>query len=250
MTKLRAILPCLFAALVGITQDRCVAQSSVTLDAARPRFGNPAAPAPQPVDPSSQVPAVPGQWPAAGAQFVPATSADRDTPLGVGDIVTFSIQEDRDQPVKLRVTDSGELDIPYAGRVSAANRTCDSVAAEAKRLLEARYYNKATVRLGIDQRAIGRSLGKVYVSGLVKQPGPQDLFPGERLTVSAVIVKGGGFAQFADKAHVRLTRKSRKNDTENRKIDVGAVLEKGRAELDVEVQDGDYIYVPQKLINF
>lgn len=249
MTKFCAILTCSLATLVGITQNRCAAQSP-TLDAARPRFGSPVAPAPQPVDSSVPATVPPSQWPAGGTQFVPATAADRDTPLGVGDIVTFSIQEDRDQPVKLRVTDSGELDIPYAGRVSAANRTCDSVAAEARRLLEAKYYNKATVRLGIDQRAIGRSLGKVYVSGLIKLPGPQDLFPGERLTVSAVIIKGGGFAQFADKAHVRLTRKTRKGDTENRKIDVGAVLEKGRAEMDVEVQDGDYIYVPQKLINF
>ena len=249
MTKLCAILICLFAALAGIAQNHCVAQSA-NLDAARPRFGNPSVTsAAPPAESGAQFsqPSATSQWPVAG-QVAPAMAVDRDTPLGVGDIVTFSIQEDRDTPVKLRVTDSGELDIPYVGRVPALNRTCDTVALEAKKLLESKYYYKATVTLGIDQRAIGRSLGKVYVSGLVKQPGPQDLFPGERLTVSAVIVKAGGFAQFADKARVRLTRRGSKT-TENKKIDIGAVLEKGRADLDVEVQDGDYIYVPQKLIN-
>lgn len=181
--------------------------------------------------------------------YAPVTAADPSTPLGVGDIVTFAIMEDRDLPAKLRVTDSGELDVPYAGRIRAIGKTCDSVAVEAKRLLEARYYYKATVKLGIDQRAMTHSLGKVYLTGLVRTPGPQDLYPGEKLTVSAAIVKAGGFAQFADTGHVKVTRKKKDGSIENHNIDVGAVLKHGRLEKDLEVQDGDFIYVPQKVVN-
>lgn len=193
-------------------------------------------------------PGYPQQWTGA-VQYAPVV-ADPSTPLGIGDTVTFSIAEDRDLPVKLRVTDSGELDIPYAGRIRALGKTTDNVAAEAKRVLEARYYYRATVKLGVDQRAIGRSLGKVYLTGLVRTPGPQDLFPGEKLTVSAAIVKAGGFAQFADTGHVMVTRKKSSGQSESFNVDVGAVLKKGKANKDVEVLDGDFIYVPQKVINF
>ncbi len=176
-------------------------------------------------------------------------SGDRETVLGVGDIVSFAIQEDQDPAVKLRVTDTGELDIPYAGRVSAAGKTCGSVAAEAKRKLEAKYYYTATVKLGIEQKNKASSLAKIYVSGFVRLPGPQDLFPGEKMTVSAAIIKAGGFAQFANERKVRVTRKGR-GASENSIVDVKAVLEDGNLSQDREVQDGDMIFVPRRLFNY
>jgi polysaccharide export outer membrane protein len=191
-----------------------------------------------------------GQWTGSPANSYGAGPADPNTPLGVGDIVTFSIAEDRDPPAKLRVTDSGELDIPYAGRVPALGKTCDTVASEARRVLEARYYYKATVKLGIDQRAMGRSLGKVYVTGVVRTPGSQDLYPGEKMTASAAIIKAGGFTQFSDTGSVKVTRKTKDGRAQTFKIDVGAVLKRGQLEKDMEVQDGDFIFVPQKLVTF
>lgn len=182
--------------------------------------------------------------------FLPVTAADRDKPLGIGDIVSFSIAEDRDPPVTLSVTDTGELDFPYIGRVAARTRTCASVAAEVKRRLEADFYNRATVRLGIIRVNKASSLGKIYLSGLVHTPGPQDLYPGEKMTVSAAIVKAGGFAQFADTARVKITRRTKNGKTETMSADVGAVLKKGKLDHDIEVQDGDFIFVPQKLWNF
>lgn len=180
---------------------------------------------------------------------VAVAAGDRDTVLGVGDIVTFAIQEDQDPPVKLRVTDTGELDIPYAGRVPAVGKSCGEVAVEAKRKLEAKYYYVATVKLGIEQKNKASSLAKIYVAGLVRAPGPQDLFPGEKMTVSAAIIKAGGFAQFADKRKIKVTRKGR-NGTENFVVDGKAVIEDGDLSRDRAVQDGDSIFVPQRLFNY
>src|SRR5579864_1859911 len=80
-----------------------------------------------------------------------AVPVDRDTVLNPGDQVTIEIVEDRDAPILKRVTDTGELDFPYIGRVRVTGKSCAQVIAEAKRQLESKYYYHATVRLGIDQ---------------------------------------------------------------------------------------------------
>src|SRR5215510_14029849 len=43
--------------------------------------------------------------------------------LRTGDKISLQILEDRDAPKSLLVTDSGELDAPYVGRVAAADKT-------------------------------------------------------------------------------------------------------------------------------
>lgn len=265
--------PCLvvLAAAAGLAQNFAVAQA--TLDAARPQFGSGAvssavASAPvQPAQPTTQSaqtyqsaqptqsgwPAAQPTWqsqPSAGSPLISPGAADPDKKFGIGDMVSFSIIEDKDPPVMKRVADTGELDIPYIGRVSVVGKSAAQVAAEVKRKLEAQYYYKATVNIGLEQTAIGRSLGKVYVTGDVRSPGPQDIYPNEKATVSAAVVKAGQFTQFADTGHVRLNRKTKDGRTEKIVVDVGAVLKRGDMGRDVEVQDGDYIFVPRKLINW
>jgi protein involved in polysaccharide export with SLBB domain len=177
--------------------------------------------------------------------------ADRGRVLAIGDMVTLQILEDRDEPVSRRVTDTGDLDAPYIGRVRAAGRTTAQVAAEIKQLLEKDYYHTATVKLGIDQVNRAAAMGTVFLSGRVQRKGPIQFFKGERLTVSEAILKAGGFdEQFADMRSVKVTRQNRDGGSETFKVDVKAVLEKGQLDEDVEVRDGDKIFVPQRLINF
>jgi len=253
--------------LSGLALNGAFAQTGPSL-AEPPTVSRPAASA-APVNPYAMTPysgapaaaypaqpaaAYPGAQPAYGLPAapaaLPATALDRDKPLGVGDQVTFQIMEDRDAPLSKRVLDTGELDIPYVGRVPAAGKNCDEIAADIKRRLEADYYYKATVRLGLELTSVGRPTGRIYLSGLVRIPGPQDLFPGERTTVSAVILKAGGFAQYANDRQVKVTRKLPSGKTETFTVDVKAILRDGRMELDRELREGDYLYVPQKLINF
>lgn len=58
------------------------------------------------------------------AGYVP----DAKYKLRIGDRVGFQILEDRDAPKSLIVADSGELDIPYVGRVPAVEKTCKELA--------------------------------------------------------------------------------------------------------------------------
>ena len=81
-----------------------------------------------------------------------------------GDRLSFKVVEDEGLPRTLTVTDSSEIDVPYIGRVSAANKTCKQFALHVKRLLEKEYYYQATVIVGLD--AAGNAA--VSVSSVVK----------------------------------------------------------------------------------
>jgi len=250
----------LMAGIAGLAQVNAGAQA--VINAAQSQFGADAAPYAQPSQSGEVQRAIPVAQPAgaygpSGYTQQPDSGAlgapDPSKPLGRGDVVTFSIAQDREAPQIMRVTDTGELDFsvfPKIGRISVVGRTCAQVASELKRKLEDDYYNAADVTLGINQVNHLDSRGKVYVTGNVRAPGPQDLPSNERTMVSTAIIRAGSFDKFADGHKVQVTRKDKNGNPLRFTVDVKYIIEKGHPEKDIELEDGDYINVPQRLINF
>lgn len=170
--------------------------------------------------------------------------------LGIGDRLSFKISEDQEDAKPLYVLDSGELDVPYLGRISAQGKTCRELASEIKRELEKEYYYQATVVLSLEQYS--RSRRKIYIDGYVRAPGPQDIPSDEVFTLSKAILRAGGFTEFADKKKVRVIRKGSTNSVAvpPQFIDVGAILDGGKTDQDVRLDDGDYVIVPSRLFRF
>jgi len=176
--------------------------------------------------------------------------------LRVGDAVSFQIREDLvwnalDTPKNLVVTDSGELDVPYIGRVLAADKTCGELAEELKTALEKDYYQKATVALSLN--LANRLLGRVYIWGQVHNQGPLDMQMNENLTVGQAILRAGGFADFANKNKVKVIRaatSAANGEKQTFDLDMEQILEKGKTDKDIQLQPGDLIIVPSRLINF
>jgi len=165
--------------------------------------------------------------------------------LGPNDFVSFRVVEDRDNDSqRLRVNDSGELEVPYIGLVPAQGKTCKELAFNIKSALEKEYYYHATVILAVD-RVSEKSRGRIYVYGSVKSQGPQEVPPDESYTVSKAVIRAGGFGDFANKRKVKVTRKNGRDFT----VDLKRVIEEGHTEEDVVLQPDDQIYVPQRLIN-
>jgi len=202
--------------------------------------------------------------PAAAAPVVgaPAVSGlftgyvpDATYKLRVGDTISFQIAEDRiwnslDVPKPLVVTDSGEVDVPYVGRVVAVDKTCKQLGDDIKAALEKDYYQKATVALSLNEA--NRIVGRVYIWGQVHNQGPLDLQMNENLTVGQAILRAGGFADFANKTKVKVVRGAA--DATGTKqtfdLDLEQILEKGKTEKDIVLQPGDLIIVPSRLVNF
>jgi polysaccharide biosynthesis/export protein len=171
--------------------------------------------------------------------------------LAIGDRLSFRIkEEDEEEPKALTVTDSGEVEVPYIGRLPAENRTCRQLAHAMKIELEKEYFYQATVVLAVDLMA--KSRGRVYLVGPVRVPGPQEIPSDEPLTVSKAILRAGGFGDFADRHNVRLLRKGPAGKAEKGVlvVDVAAILERGRAELDPVLESGDLVLVAERLVRF
>lgn len=174
---------------------------------------------------------------------------DDEKKLSNGDRIIYRVIEDQDPPVLRSILETGEVDVPYLGRRSAAGKTCKELAEFLKSELEKDLYKQATVLIAIDQ-VLGGS-GKIYVMGKVRTQGPLVIPEGEIYTVSKAILAVGGFTEFADERKVRLIRRLGADvDNVNEIIvDVKAVLEGGELEKDIEVRPGDRIIVKGKLFN-
>ena len=177
--------------------------------------------------------------------------ADDKHKLVAGDAVNFRIVEDRDPPNApqkvLIVSDSGELDAPYIGLINVDGKTCREARDDITRLLEKDYYYKATVVLGLV--AGTKLLGRVYVYGEVRLPGPVLLPPNEVFTVSKAIVGAGGFGEFAKQNKVQVIQ----NPGDDQKViivNMEDVFAKARTEKDIILHSGDRVFVPKRGINF
>jgi len=175
---------------------------------------------------------------------------DNRQQLNPGDRITFRVVEDREEPKPLVVTDSGELEVPYVGRVKVAGKTCFEVSKELKVLLEKDYYHQATTLIQIE--LLNRARGRIYVHGEVRNPGHQDIPSDEVLTISKAILRAGGFANYANKSRVIVTRRAAITGEPDQRIiiDVANILERGRTKDDIVLQAEDKIYIPDRTFNF
>jgi polysaccharide biosynthesis/export protein len=185
------------------------------------------------------------------ASLPPSMAAlDDRQKLSPQDRITFRVVEDRDDPRPLIVTDSGELEVPYVGRLKVTGKTCLEVSKELKVLLEKDYYHQATPLIQIE--LLNRARGRIYVHGEVRQPGHQDIPSDEVLTISKAILRAGGFANFANKSRVVVTRRAEAEGLADQRIviDVADILERGRTKEDIVLKAEDKIYVPDRTFNF
>jgi protein involved in polysaccharide export with SLBB domain len=169
--------------------------------------------------------------------------------LTIGDHVSYRVLEDKNPAVDLIVTDAGDIEVPLLGRVSAAGKTCRSLAYEMKPVLEKTYFYKATVIVALDA-ASQKSPGRIYVTGFVVSPGPQEMPPDEVYTLSKAITRAGGVAQFGNERRVKIVRKAADGTTQSQEVDVGEIINKGRIDKDPVLLPEDMVVVPRKLINF
>jgi polysaccharide export outer membrane protein len=178
--------------------------------------------------------------------------------LVLGDLLSFRIVEDEEDPREtldpkppLPVTDSGDVEVPYIGRFPALGKTCKQLAGEIKAALEKKYYYQATVIIALNQ-VTKKSSGRVYLAGQLRASGAVEIPSDEVFTLSKAILRAGGFNEYADKKHVKVTRKAGATGDETKTfiVNVSNILEKGMAETDMKLEPGDLIFVPARAINF
>ncbi len=183
-------------------------------------------------------------------QTTSMSALDDKRPLTAGDVLTYRVVEDRNQGVGIIVKETGEVDLPLIGNVTAAGRTCRQLAYAIKSILDREYYYNATVIVSLDSFS-NRPRGVVYMRGAIANANPIPIQPNEELMLSKAILRAGGFTAYSNKRKVTvLRRKPGTNESETITVDMKQVLEEGKLDGDIVLQPDDIVTVHQRGIVF
>lgn len=188
----------------------------------------------------------------------PMDSLDDKKPIAVGNLLEFRVLEDLDEGPDpkspeakkderpqnlLQVSDSGEVEHPYFGRILAKGKTHKQLAIEIKQILEKDLYYQATVLISL--ATSGKSRGKVYISGAVSKPGPFEIPVDENMTASKALSSVGLVEDRANISQVKLIRKSPEGAAAPDPIIINLYdIRQGKTESDRVLEPEDQLIVP------
>jgi polysaccharide biosynthesis/export protein len=172
---------------------------------------------------------------AAQAQVTPVKNpAYRIGPRDLLDIKVFEVPE---LNVQRRVSEDGAVNLPLIGDVSVSSQTPAEVAAALKRLLEAKYVQRASVDVQVQEF---RSR-PISVIGAVKQPG--NLAFSGRWTLLEALTNAGGLAE----GHGNMLYVLRRSDnglSDQLAIDLDDLLVRADPRANIPLLANDLINVP------
>jgi polysaccharide export outer membrane protein len=167
-----------------------------------------------------------------------AQKAPRSEPvLGVGDILRISVYQNPDLSVETRVSELGQINFPLIGVVPVGGLAVSA----AEQLIEKRLRDGGFVlRPQVTISTVQIRSNQISILGQVPKPGR---FPIEIVgsKVSEMIAAAGGVLPTG--ADIVTLVGTRDGNPVKLDIDLPAILQSGRADLDVVVENGDIIYV-------
>ncbi|MEP7058938.1 MAG: polysaccharide biosynthesis/export family protein, partial [Caldimonas sp.] len=214
----------------------------LALALAQGAYAQTARPAPSP---QAQRQAAQPQTPRQAAQSQPAESAQSaaqtpqraETVLGVGDMIRATVYQNPDLTVEARISELGQINFPLIGNVVVGGSTI-AVAEQkiAKSLRDGGFVLRPQVTIQVTQI---RS-NQVSILGQVNKPGryPIDMVGSK---VSEMVAAAGGVLPTG--ADVVTLVGNRNGNPIKLDIDLPAILQAGKSELDMTVENGDIIYV-------
>ena len=184
------------------------------------------------------------------AQTSPAASARPEVPkpeaiLGVGDIIRISVYQNPDLTVEsARISELGQVNFPLIGSVKLGGETINAGEQKIAKMLRDGGFvlrPQVTIQIGQIRSAVISILGQVAKPGRypIETVGSK---VSEMIAATGGVVPGG--ADIVTLVGVRNGR-SIKLD-----IDLPAILQSGKAELDIPVDNGDILYVDRAPIAY
>jgi len=176
---------------------------------------------------------------APGASTFPQPQGDRspESVLGPGDVVRITVYQNPDLNTEARVSEVGAINFPLIGSVGVGGSTLTQAEqAIAKKLRDGGF----VLRPQVTMQLVTIRSNQISILGQVNKPGryPIDL-AGSR--VSEMVALAGGVLPTGNDV-VTLVG-TRNGNPIKMDIDLPAIMQAGKNELDVAVENGDIIYV-------
>lgn len=161
--------------------------------------------------------------------------------LQPGDLLEIKVFMEEGMERTLRVSGGGTITFPLAGTIQVAGLTAASAENKISEALKT-YLNNPQVSMLIKE--YGNQT--VYVLGQVKKPSALEIPPEKSLTVLEAVTSAGGFTDIAATSKVRVLRME--NGTQKTlDVDVTQITKQGNKAMDIALQPGDVVFVPQSM---
>ena len=165
--------------------------------------------------------------------------------IGVDDKIQVSVWHNPELSVTVPVRPDGRISVPLIGDIEAGGRTPEEVAVLIKEKL-ADYVRDPQVAVILTELRSHEYLSRVRVTGAVRQPLSVPYRQG--MTVLDAVLAGGGLTPFAAADRTELYRKERGGNTRAYAVRLDQILQKGELSTNFQVQPGDVITVPERLL--
>jgi len=164
--------------------------------------------------------------------------------LGAGDLVEVTVFEAGELNSKVRVSTTGYVTLPLLNEI----RVIGLSTLEAEEKIESLYAEKYIRDPHVNVFVIERFSQRVTLVGEVNNPGTYDYISKQRLL--DVLALGGGLGEKAGRM-VQIRRFSGESgDKQIIVVDILRLLKEGHTELNIEINGGDVVFVPEAGIFF
>ena len=161
--------------------------------------------------------------------------------LQPGDLVDIRVYMEDNMNRVLRISGNGTVTFPLVGNIKIAGLSLEQAEQNlADRLTT--YIRQPQVSMLVKE--YGNKT--VYVLGQVSKPGSIQIPPEKQLTVLEAITSVGGFTDIANTSKVRVLRME-DGKQKSMDVDVSQITKQGNKSLDIALQPGDVVFVPQSL---
>lgn len=164
--------------------------------------------------------------------------------LGAGDLLQISVFECKDLDTKVRVSSRGYITLPLIGQMQVKGMTAREAEIEVEKAYKKRYLKDPHISIFVEEHFSQR----VTLMGQFKNPGTFDYLSKMRLL--DVMALGGGLTEQAGRT--AQVRRIDSDDSPSKTIlvDLDLMIRQGHSELNIEINGGDVIFVPEAGVYF
>lgn len=159
--------------------------------------------------------------------------------LGPGDLIQVTVFEAEELNSEVRVSSRGFVTLPLLGQVKVEDLTVREAEVLVEELYRKSYIKDPHVSVFVKENYSQR----VTVVGQVKNPGTYD-YPTKQRLLDVLVLAGGLTDKAGRIAQVRRLEAA-KGDKQVVLVDLRELIDEGRALLNVEINGGDVVFVPE-----
>lgn len=156
------------------------------------------------------------------------------------DILKINIFMEDDLQKVYRVSQSGYISYPFAGKVRVAGLTVSELEEKLTRLLSPDYFVSPQIT-GYVKEYHSR---KIFILGAVNNPGSYSIPPEKELSVVEAISLAGGFTKVAALNKTKIIRVENGRE-KNIEVKITEITKEGDKSKDIKLQPNDIIIIPE-----